>query len=303
MDSDIQAVRPPIKILLVDDDPIILDLMKEYVTSFGFDFATASNGVEAANALENDFYSIVITDISMPEMDGIELLKHVRLNHPKTGVIVVTGLSEEYSYVDVINAGAIDYLTKPFEGGELLAKLNRVIREQNSLIELEKQSLSDALTNLYNRRHFNTKIVEELHRSTRQSYEVVLTFIDVDNFKGYNDTYGHQAGDNLLSTFGHLLLKCVRCGVDFAFRYGGDEFAIIITHTTIDQVVKILERMMETYMSYSFGETSLSCGICEFKRQEDKTWNEDINDFIKKTDIALYQAKASGKGQIIHLTR
>nr|MBF0221971.1 diguanylate cyclase [Desulfobulbaceae bacterium] len=287
------------KILLVDDDPIVREVMKSFIASYGFDFSTASDGLQAIKVLEKDFHSIVITDINMPNMDGMELLKYVHANYPKTGVIVVTGLSEEYTYVDVINAGAIDYMTKPFDSAELLAKLNRVIREQNLISELEKKSISDVLTNLYNRRHFDSKIVEEFYRSVRQEYPAFLALIDVDYFKGYNDTYGHQSGDNLLTTFGNILLGCVRHGVDFAFRYGGDEFALLLTHISADQAVKVLERMMANYNSYNFGETTLSCGMAEFKRNETLSWTNDISDFIRTVDKALYEAKDNGKDQIV----
>lgn len=295
----INNIENKTKILLVDDDPIVLEVMKSFIASYGFEFSTASDGLQAIKVLEQDFHSIVITDINMPNMDGMELLQYVHANYPKTGVIVVTGLSEEYTYVDVINAGAIDYMSKPFDSAELLAKLNRVIREQSLMLELEKKSISDALTNLYNRRHFDSKIVEEFHRSVRQGYSAFLVLIDIDYFKGYNDTYGHQSGDNLLTTFGNILLGCLRRGVDFAFRYGGDEFALILTQISPDQAIKVLERMMSNYNSYNFGETTLSCGIGEFKRHVNISWNDDISDFIRTVDKALYKAKDKGKNQIV----
>jgi diguanylate cyclase (GGDEF)-like protein len=291
------------KILIVDDDPIVLEVMKGLVGAYGFNFGTATDGLEATKELKKDSYAIVITDINMPNMDGMELLKFVNENYPKTGVIVVTGLTDTFSYVEVINAGAIDYITKPFDGGELLAKLKRVIREQALVNELEKKSISDALTNLYNRRHFDTKIEEELHRAFRQEYVSILALIDIDNFKGYNDTNGHQSGDKLLATLGNILLKCARQGVDFAFRYGGDEFALIITHASIDQAQAVLERVMESFNSYNFGETTLSCGVCEFKRYPEFSWEEDIKDFVNVVDSALYKAKEKGKNQVAVVTR
>lgn len=288
-----------IKILIVDDDPVVLEVMKSIIASYGFALATAGDGQQAIERLGMDKFSIVITDINMPVMDGMELLRHVKSHYPKIGVIVVTGLSEEYTYVDVINAGAIDYMTKPFDSTELLARLRRVIREQTLIHELEKLSTSDALTNLYNRRHFDTKIVEEVHRAFRQEYRIFLSLIDIDRFKGYNDTFGHQAGDNLLTALGHILRNYARRGVDWAFRYGGDEFAIIITQTTREQAVKINERILSTYLEYNFGDTSLSCGVGEFIRDQGLPWQENINHFIKRVDQALYEAKNSGRGRIV----
>jgi diguanylate cyclase (GGDEF)-like protein len=295
----IQPNNENVKILVVDDDPVVLEVMKSIIASHGFALATATDGKQALTKLQSDTFSIIITDINMPIMDGMELLQYVNGHYPKIGVIVVTGLSEQYNYIDVINAGAIDYMTKPFENSELLAKLRRVIREQTLIHELEKRSTSDSLTTLYNRRHFDTKIVDEAHRAVRQDYKIFLSLLDVDRFKGYNDTFGHQAGDNLLSTLGHIMRNYARRGVDWAFRYGGDEFAILITQTTTEQAIKINERILATYMDYNFGETSLSCGVGEFIRNQDIPWQEDINRFIKRVDQALYEAKNSGRGRII----
>jgi len=304
MDTDHQIkTERPVKILIVDDDPIVLDVMQGLISSYGFDSATALDGHKAVKKLEKEFFPIVITDINMPNMDGMELLKYVSENFPKTGVIIATGMVEEYSYVDVINAGAIDYISKPFDGGELLAKLNRVIREQTLVEALEKKSISDSLTNLYNRRHFDIKIEEELHRALRQEYVSILALIDIDNFKGYNDTYGHLSGDKLLSALGNILLKCARQGVDFAFRFGGDEFALIITHASLDQARTVLERVMESYNNHNFGETTLSCGMCEFKRHPELSWEDDIKDFVNVVDNALYKAKELGKNQIAVASR
>ncbi len=288
-----------VKILIVDDDPFVLQVTKSIIAANGFAIDTASDGQQAITKLKSDHFAIIITDINMPNMDGMQLLRYVKDHHPKIGVIVVTGLSEQYSYIDVINAGAIDYMTKPYDNSELLAKLRRVIREQTLINELEKRSTSDALTTLYNRRHFDTKIVDEVHRAIRQDYKIFLSLIDVDCFKGYNDTFGHQAGDNLLAALGHILRNYARRGVDWAFRYGGDEFAIIITQTTIEQAIKINERVLSTYKEYDFGNTSLSCGVGEFSRDQVLSWQENINHFIKRVDMALYEAKNAGRGRIV----
>lgn len=298
-DACIQPCNENVRILIVDDDPVVLEVMKSIIASYGFALATASDGQQALAKLQSDHFSIIITDINMPIMDGMELLRHVKDHYPKIGVIVVTGLSEHYSYIEVINAGAIDYMTKPFESSELLAKLRRVIREQTLIHELEKRSTSDSLTSLYNRRHFDTKIVDEAHRAVRQDYKIFLSFIDVDRFKGYNDTFGHQAGDNLLSALGHIMRNYARRGVDWAFRYGGDEFAIIITQTTMEQAIRINERILATYLEYNFGDTSLSCGVGEFIRDQGLSWQENINQFIKRVDQALYEAKNTGRGRIV----
>jgi len=288
-----------VHILIVDDDPIVLEVMKSFIASYGYNFQTATDGLNATEVMKTNSFDIVLSDINMPNMDGMDLLKYVKIHHPHTGVILITGLSEEYSYVDVINEGAIDYMTKPFDGNELLAKLQRVLREQKLISELEQISIKDSLTNLYNRRYFDIKVPEEVHRANRQKYSAFLAFIDVDNFKGYNDTFGHQSGDNLLSTTGNILLSCARKGVDWAFRYGGDEFAILITQTTKSQTMQISERIIKTYNDYQFGSTSISIGVTKFILDPNISWKENINIFLKKADQALYKVKESGKNKTI----
>ncbi len=290
-----------VNILIVDDEDMVLEVMSNYIVSFGFNSFTASDGKEAIDLLKKHTFNIVLTDINMPEMNGIELLHYVTEHYPDTGVIVVTGISEDYSYVDVINAGAIDYMTKPFEGSELLAKLKRVIREQAMVFKLQEMSIRDSLTNLYNRRYFDFKIQEEISRAVRQSYQVFISFIDVDNFKAYNDSYGHQAGDNLLVAVGQTIQNCARSKVDFSFRYGGDEFAVIITQTTREQALLVSERIISSFMQFEFGKTSLSCGLAQFTRNKDLEWQVDIDNFIAKIDQALYTAKDRGRGQVFVL--
>ncbi|HFQ80861.1 MAG TPA: diguanylate cyclase [Desulfobacterales bacterium] len=297
--KDLPAIKN-IKILLVDDDPVILTLMASILRKNGYQFASASDGLEAVKKLEqDDTFRIVITDINMPRMNGMELLKHILEFYPQTAVIVTTGFSREYSYMDVIKAGAIDYMTKPFDTDELLAKLHRVIREQTMVEQLEKMSISDGLTSLYNRRYFDLKIMEEIHRSSRHHYRIFLAFIDIDNFKSFNDEYGHQAGDEVLQTLGSIMLNCARRGGDWAFRYGGDEFAMLLTETSEEQALMICERINSSYKENNFGSTSLSFGLGEFHRHEELDWYKDMHLFLKKTDDAMYKAKKGGKNKIV----
>jgi two-component system, cell cycle response regulator len=288
------------KILIVDDDPFILELLGIFISSFGYEFVAAEDGLQAVDLLKKEDFTIVITDMKMPRMDGMQLLRHIKDHYPAIDVIVVTGYTGTFSYTDVIRAGASDFISKPFNADELEAKLNRIVREQLIVRELEHISLYDALTNLFNRRNFDQKLWEEVHRAHRQGYDIYLALVDVDNFKEYNDTYGHQAGDKLLQCVGQILIECVRENVDWNFRYGGDEFAIIIPQTTREQVIHVAERILQHYQSYNFTKTSLSIGLARFLRHDGRSWQEDISDTISRTDRALYQAKSSGRNQIIH---
>jgi two-component system, cell cycle response regulator len=299
---DLKNIRPDHnkKILIVDDDPFILELLGIFISSFGHEFAAAEDGLQAVELLKKEEYTIVITDMKMPRMDGMQLLKHIKETYPGIDVIVVTGYTGSFSYTDVIKAGASDFISKPFNADELEAKINRIIREQMIVRELEHISMYDALTNLFNRRNFDQKLWEEVHRAHRQGYDIYLALVDVDKFKDYNDSFGHQAGDKLLQSVGRILIDCVRENVDWNFRYGGDEFAIIIPQTTREQVIHVAERILQHYQECNFTKTSLSIGLARFIRSGDRSWQEDISDMITRTDRALYLAKSRGRNQIVH---
>jgi two-component system, cell cycle response regulator len=299
---DLKNIQPDHnkKILIVDDDPFILELLGIFISSFGYEFAAAEDGLQAVELLREEEFTIVITDMKMPRMDGMQLLKHIKENYPGIDVIVVTGYTGSFSYTDVIKAGASDFISKPFNADELEAKINRIIREQMIVRELEHISMYDALTNLFNRRNFDQKLWEEAHRAHRQGYALYLALVDVDKFKEYNDSFGHQAGDRLLQSVGRILIDCVRENVDWNFRYGGDEFAIIIPQATREQVIHVAERILQHYHECNFTKTSLSMGLARFIRSEVRSWQEDISDMINRTDRALYHAKSQGRNQIVH---
>lgn len=126
------------KILIVDDDPAFLDLLRAHVHSFHFPFEEARDGLEAVKKLQQNTFSLIISDLKMPNMDGFALLEHVRNRYPTTGVIIITGYGDSHSYTDVIQAGAIDFLAKPFFRDELEAKINRALREQSIIRELHQ---------------------------------------------------------------------------------------------------------------------------------------------------------------------
>ncbi len=287
------------KILVADDDPVVLDLLASYISSLGYTPVKVRDGLAAIKALEKLDCSIVVTDMMMPRMNGMELLRHIRKHHPRTSVIVVTGYDRTFSYTDVIKAGASDFISKPFSADELEAKLNRVIREQELVRQLELLSISDALTGLFNRRHFEAKLWEEVHRAHRQGHDAFLLLMDVDRFKEYNDQYGHPAGDQLLQTLAGILTNCIRTNVDWAFRLGGDEFSVILAQIAWEQAMGTGQRIMEKYAEHEFSTSSLSVGVARFIRRQGTPWKEDIDDLIERADKALYQAKHRGRNKIV----
>ncbi len=288
------------RILLVDDDPFILEMLKVSMTALGHAFDTAMDGEVAKAKLKQGEFTMVLTDLTMPRCDGMQLLKHVKEEYPRIEVIVITGHAETHGYTDVIRAGASDFISKPFGMDELEAKVSRVIREQTLIRKLEHLSMRDMLTDLYNRRCFEMKLHEEVPRAHRQGYPVFLALLDVDRFKEYNDRYGHQAGDRVLQDIGRILVQCTRENVDWCFRFGGDEFAIIIPYATVAQVGQIADRILERYGHKSrYASTSLSVGLAQFLRHPGRSWPEDIADLVARADKALYSGKEQGGNRVI----
>lgn len=280
----------PQRILVVDDERSVRELVAESLSFIGHQVEMAADGLEAAEKLKSGVYDIVVTDMDMPRMDGMELIRHIRQHYPNTDTIAITGHATKYKYVDVINAGAADFITKPFGLDKLEAKIRRLLRERFLRRELEQLATRDPLTGLYNRRHFRSILTQEAVRSTRYGHPLFLLFIDIDQFKRYNDEEGHQAGDSLLIELGSILQQSIREHVDSAFRYGGDEFTVVLPYLNDEQVRLVAERIQKRYAALDVGPTSLSIGAAQF-RYLDGDLEKSIDDLIQRADKAQYRAK------------
>lgn len=286
-------------ILIVDDDNAILRLLKDFFERIGFSHRLAGDGLQALSLMEQEPANIVITDILMPNMDGMELIKEVKARWPDTDIIVMTGFTRDFTYTDVIKAGASDFIQKPFSLDELEAKLVRLIRERDIRARLEQLSFRDSLTNLYNRRFFDQRLKEEAERANRQGYDLYLAVVDIDNFKELNDQKGHSYGDDVLINLGEVLKNSIRNYVDTPCRIGGDEFAVILPHVNALQAQSIAERMRKNYIDYiDRGETTLSIGMARFKKYSGNL-DEDIDRLICEADNAMYAAKKIGGNRVV----
>jgi two-component system cell cycle response regulator len=241
-------------------------------------------GQEALNKLEDmGKYSFLITDMKMPGMDGLDLIEKARTLFPDICIIAMTGLAKNYKYTDVINAGATDFINKPFGPDELEAKIKRAILERNTKEELNRLSITDSLTGLFNQRHFYARLREEIARANRQMQRLSLILLDLDNFKHYNDSHGHLAGDDILGKTGGIIHSCIREDVDSGYRYGGDEFVVIL----IDADTKVARGMgtrIDSRLRKRLG-VSASMGFSQFST------GMTVEEFINKADKDLYEAK------------
>ncbi|SPD75555.1 Diguanylate cyclase (GGDEF) domain protein [uncultured Desulfobacterium sp.] len=241
-------------ILVVDDETEFGKILVELLNRLGFKAYHVSSGEEGINELRRKMsYTFLVTDIVMPGLDGLELTKRTKTEFPEVCIIVMTGFSEEFKYVSVINAGATDFINKPFRIEELEAKIRRAIIERNIRQELKRLTITDSLTGLYNQRHFYARLKDEIIRSQRKGHRLGLILLDLDDFKKFNDTHGHLAGDEHLQKFGKIILAQIRQGVDSGYRYGGDEFAIILNDAD-EYICMTINRRISTAFKEKCGE-------------------------------------------------
>jgi len=283
-----------IHILIVDDDATVRYLMNEFMETVGYQAYMASSGEEALNLLKTNPVDVVVTDIMMPGIDGLELTELIKLNYD-IEVIVMTGYSGDYSYEEVINKGASDFVFKPVRFEELLLRLKRVLKERYLREELRKLAITDDLTKLFNARHFYKQLKMEVDRSRRYKRLLSLLLLDIDYFKSYNDTYGHLAGDNVLACLGQTIQSSLR-RMDSAYRYGGEEFTIILPDTGGEEAITAAERIASAVSSERIkpipGENTcitVSIGVAEY------CLGEDIESFVKRADMAMYKSKKKGR--------
>ncbi|MCP4671662.1 MAG: diguanylate cyclase [Desulfobacula sp.] len=291
-------------ILVVDDDEAVKESVEEYLTILKYNVQTAANALDALETLKDFHADIVITDIMMQGMDGLELTKKIKAKYD-ADVMVMTGYSAEYSYEEAVKAGASDFIFKPFKFEELDLRLTRVLREVEIkkervklLTKLEKLAITDGLTKLYNSRHFFDEIKTEIKRYNRYSRDLSLLILDIDFFKKYNDTWGHLEGDKVLMQIGKTIKSCMR-SMDSAYRYGGEEFAILLPETGIEEACVVGTRIQDNISAHIFEpepgkkqSINVSIGATELVD------GEDFTTFIKRADKALYKSKDTGRNKL-----
>jgi diguanylate cyclase (GGDEF)-like protein len=308
------------RILVVDDKEIIRTTITQVLEDDGYEVVCAVNGEEALALYEKDHFPIVVTDIYMPKMTGIDLLAAIRKIDQKTQVIVMTSYASVDSAIATIRSSAYDYLVKPFEDIELIsnvvgraAEKIRLKEQTEHLIKMLKQKTEqlersnaklkslatrDSLTGLYNHRHFQESLAAELNRAKRYQHPFSLLFIDLDFFKTFNDTNGHQQGDKLLRALSNLFMETFR-KTDIVCRYGGDEFAVILPEESNESACRIAAKLHAQVANYPFegrevmpqGCVSISIGIATYPDNE-----TDAESLIKHADQIMYDSKKN-RGQ------
>ncbi|RLB18493.1 MAG: diguanylate cyclase response regulator [Thermoplasmata archaeon] len=299
-------------ILVAEDNPVSRKLLEKTLTKAGYEVVAAKDGREALEIFRQRFFPIVLTDWMMPKMSGPELCKALRAQSQNGYVfmILLTAKDSKDDIVEGLEAGADDYLTKPFNRGELMARLKtgtRILELERSLKkateEIRLLSTKDQLTGCYNRGFLTEHLPKEVKRARRYGHEFSVVLCDIDHFKGVNDTYGHQAGDEVLKAFAKILMDSIRNGVDWVSRYGGEEFLVVLPETPLQGAVLVAERLRssvaETTMVTAAGDLHItaSFGVTGFFPDTPES-SVSPDTIIKIADEQLYQAKDGGRNTV-----
>lgn len=294
-------------ILIVDDMQVNLTILSEILKN-KYHIKIAKSGKKALEIVENSNIDLVLLDIVMPELDGYEVCKILKNSETSKDipVIFVTANSDACDEEKGFLMGAVDYITKPFNPTTILARVKAHINLHLKQIELEKYilmiekiSITDGLTNVYNRRHFNDIFPKIINSAKRNNELISFLLIDIDHFKQYNDNYGHQMGDEVLIKFADCLKSSLKRVDDMCFRLGGEEFGIIYKSEDKQKAFEfanILKNSIENlkivheYNGASNYVTASLGLICKYARDI-----KNIDEIYKQADDLLYEAKKSGR--------
>ena len=308
------------KILIVEDTRSSLLIITEYVQRFGAEALQATTGAEAVELFQSRHPDIVLLDLILPDTNGFEVARQMRgleKNGGWTPIIILSSLDKDEDVERGIAAGADDYLAKPVSEVVLGAKIRameRLIQMRTSLVvlahkldianrELKRLSASDGLTGIPNRRLFDEYIAREWRRARRNATSIALMMCDVDHFKLFNDTYGHQAGDDCLRQVAATIQKIMERGADIVARYGGEEFVVVLPETQVGGALFLAEKIRHAIHALNIpheasqhGRVSMSIGIAAMVPEADE--ENDYDKLIKAADRALYQAKHLGRDRV-----
>ncbi|HMK50755.1 MAG TPA: diguanylate cyclase [Thermodesulfovibrionales bacterium] len=302
------------KILLVEDDKVQGKATKNYLETSGYEVIFVEDGKSAIKAVKTQEIDLVVLDLILPDMNGNEVCRWLKLNQDTRGIpiIMLTAQGSTTDKVASLTAGADDHLTKPFNESELGARiyaclrtkaLQDELRDKNRQLEevlsrVEVLAITDPLTQLYNRRHFETLIESEFATTTRYKSPTSCLMIDVDFFKQVNDQFGHRAGDTVLKEIAQIIKNCLR-KVDTVARWGGEEFVVLLPRTKKEDSLIAAERILNSISEHSFSgvdrQITVSIGVASMPDPS----IDSSEKLVDASDAALYEAKGSGRNRII----
>jgi diguanylate cyclase (GGDEF)-like protein len=275
-----------VRVLVADDDPDIRMLVVLLLEAQGHTVLAAGNGEQAIELASEQQPDMAVLDVMMPGLDGYDVTRALRADprFDELPILLLTALSDGNDVARGFEAGADDYLRKPFSSEELEARVQALLIRRKLIGRLVEQARTDSLTGLPNRRAWDEELPRELHRSARYGHDVCLAMLDFDGFKNFNDERGHQAGDAFLQEVARAWEVQVR-GIDVLARLGGDEFALLLPNCSFDAARQVVERLRDEVP----GEESCSVGLAAWDGQE------PAQSLVERADRALYGGKRGGR--------
>lgn len=292
------------KILIVDDSVSNIQLLNDMLGDEHQIFF-ATNGKQAIDIAIEQRPDLIVLDVVMPQMDGYQVCSQLKaMSETKDiGIIFVTALNEASDETKGLEMGAIDYITKPFNGNIVKARMRNHMELITHRKMLDSLSMTDGMTGIPNRRQFDVSMERELHRAIRQQEPLAVILVDIDHFKKYNDHYGHVSGDECLKKVANALVSCRVRKTDAVTRYGGEEFAVVLPNTDREGGLTFAHKMLaavcglqlEHVHNADFGHVTASFGLYA-KVPE---YGETIASIVQQADDCLYQAKSQGRNRVV----
>lgn len=297
-ESQSQQRRP--RLLAIDDSPMIHRLLKARLKSERLEIHSATTGAQGLATARALLPEVILLDVDMPELDGFGVLEKLKAD-PRTHdipVIFLSGSCSTAAKVKGLEMGAVDFVTKPFDVGELKARVRSAVRIRLLIQMLAQRAQIDGLTGLWNRAYFSQRLEEEVAVAIRHQAQLALILCDLDQFKRLNDTYGHPFGDQVLEEFARILAEG-RAG-DAACRYGGEEFAVILPRCDVVEAAAVAERFRQSIRQHTWPDAenlvvTASFGVTDLELVPEPT----ARVLIEFADDALYAAKQGGRDRVI----
>jgi len=290
-------------ILITDDEKFNLDILGS-ILSPHYNILISKNGTRALELARTNAPDLILLDVMMPDMTGFEVITKLKESNDTVNipVIFITGLTDPADEEKGFFLGAVDYITKPFNRAIVKARVNTHIKIIDHMRTIERIGLIDPLTRVANRRGFETRFDAEWGRSIREQTPISFMIMDIDKFKVYNDTYGHQQGDIALKTFAETASNALGRANDFVARWGGEEFVILLSNTDMngaEEVAENVRKAVEDSIIYTEDEDVTRVTVSIGVNSVVPTAETSTADFIKAADKALYDAKENGRNRVV----
>ncbi len=292
------------QVILVEDDANVAKLVGLGLSRENFPVRIATSMAEARALMKGGNWDILLLDRRLPDGDGVELCNEVREENPHGYIMMLTGESTKEAKLAGFGCGADDYVTKPFQLEELVARVRagwRIVELQKALIasnkQLEELSRTDPLTSLRNRRSFDDEFVTRFGHAQRYNRPLSVAMIDIDHFKRTNDEFGHQSGDQVLQRVASVFQRCTRQS-DLVARYGGEEFVIVLPETPLFEALQVAEKIRSSVAAENFGpgmpdRVTISIGLAAMPHSR----FTEADALLRAADEALYRAKENGRNR------